>query len=1242
MKQSGSVGQCMFMLVGIIAAAMMLCSAGPVQAASFLNSCTYCHGMPPKDGERKANPHYDSLSSATLGSHQKHLGAAPVAGDCSACHTPVDPADFGHQNQGINMIAPVTYGKGVFFNQTSIPLLNSTATCSTASCHADPYSAGTVTTPIWGTAAANCSACHTSPIGATGPATGGHAAHSFVCTSCHNSGTSATAAPTNEHRDGNIDVVGVGYPGNKVKGSVAATCSSASCHADPYSTGTVTTPVWGVAAGCTACHTAGFTGSGPATGSHAKHAVACTSCHNAGTTIAVAPTMEHLDGNIDVVGVGYPANKVKGSAATTCSAASCHADPYGTSVVVTPVWGVASGCVACHTAGFTATGPATGSHAKHAVVCTSCHNAGTTTTVAPTNEHADGNIDVVGVGYPANKVKGSAATTCSAASCHADPYGTSVVVTPVWGVASGCVACHTAGFTATGPATGSHAKHAVVCTSCHNAGTTTTVAPTNEHADGNIDVVGVGYPANKVKGSAATTCSAATCHADPYSAGTLTTPVWGTASGCAACHTAGFTATGPATGSHAKHAVVCTSCHNAGTTTTVAPTNEHTDGNIDVVGVGYPANKVKGSAATTCSAAACHADPYSAGTLTTPVWGTASGCAACHTAGFTATGPATGSHAKHAVVCTSCHNAGTTTTVAPTNEHADGNIDVVGVGYPANKVKGSAATTCSAAACHADPYSTGTLTTPVWGTASGCVACHTAGFTATGPTTGSHAKHASVCTTCHNAGTTTTVAPTNEHADGNIDVVGVGYPANKTKGSAGATCSAASCHASVYGSGTAVTPAWGTPSGCSACHTVRIDATGPATGSHVVHANPTCADCHAAGTTATIAPTIANGHTDGNIDVANNGYPPNVAKHAAGTYAGTCTNLNCHGQGTPTWGATSTTPVSGFPYSAAQCGKCHSQEGTVTAGTPFYSTAIPKVTLNTNAKVGAHTAHLASVDSLHPALACADCHGAVTLTGPTHMKGSTTFVFSSLAKTGNLNPAYDPATGKCSSVYCHGGAMPSGVVSGANITPTWNDPNYLPATLTVVGCSTCHGFPPPSSSHASVVIPAGFPNTVSIGTTCSCHDNVDPVGNSYATIFVNSALHINGTLNGGACNSCHGYPPASAGFTGTAGNWEFAKPEEYVGGGGAHTINGHVKKDATFKDGFANCNKCHSAADHATTKPYTPSTNIKVTVNPRLRFEAAKQFKYTSNRVDGAGHVSGNCTNSSCHFGASPKWDPAH
>ena len=205
---------------------------------------------------------------------------------------------------------------------------------------------------------------------------------------------------------------------------------------------------------------------------------------------------------------------------------------------------------------------------------------------------------------------------------------------------------------------------------------------------------------------------------------------------------------------------------------------------------------------------------------------------------------------------------------------------------------------------------------------------------------------------------------------------------------------------------------------------------------------------------------------------------------------------------------------------------------------------------------------------------------------------------------------------------------------GSNRTPTWTNP-------TTGQCGTCHGFPPPVSAGHPAIDPAllaGFPATP-IGGTCSCHGNVNQqtaVPTTYQNVFIDPALHINGILEGGKCDACHGYPPASPGFVGTMSNWSGAKTENYP-----HMIESHVRKTARPSDGFAYCNKCHNAADHRTSVALDPA-NIRITVNPRVRMESAKQVKYSSNRLGGASHVTGTCSNISCHFGATPKWDPSH
>lgn len=704
----------------------------------------------------------------------------------------------------------------------------------------------------------------------------------------------------------------------------------------------------------------------------------------------------------------------------------------------------------------------------------------------------------------------------------------------------------------------------------------------------------------------------------------------------------------------------------------------------------------------TCSNVSCHFEKK------TPVWNAApfvapADCSACH--GAPPSGGATGaagSHARHDAYfpgtsgCQKCHpgHAGFSHATSggrplrvqgylrdPLNTlETGGTYSGSGTNYLPSQSGAQVFGSCANLYCHSSGQSpTGAglgtpVTTGVWGSDSlTCGNCHqNMGPAVNANATGKHARHAQTaaisCEVCHGAGYSSTAVPTGAgtpHVNRNINLAWTGLAAapatSYSKGNSFAagiaaygTCSTSYCHSTVQnaldGTNTAVTYqsgfSWNSIAtvGCGGCHVnMASDAVG--SGSHRVHTlatgiNLDCAQCHS-GYTKTTASNAT--HVNGLIDLGATGFTYSQGSgtsHAAANGYGDCSSTLCHGSGTVPWGGTL--------WSATdRCGKCHSSStaGAVTAGTPYYSTSFPlKNTSNIDPKVGAHTAHITSSENLHPGLGCVDCHGAVNLSDATHMNGVTNFNWSVLARTGNLSPSYDPATRTCSNVYCHGGHMPGGDTSGSNKTPVWNDPAYLPPTLTALGCGTCHGFPPPvANGHPAVTLPAGFPATAPIGTSCNCHGNVNPAGNSYATIFLNNALHINGTLEGGKCDACHGYPPVSAGFSGSLNNWTGAKLEDYPGGGGAHTINNHVNRNARPEDGFAFCIKCHSPADHLTSPDVImPSEHIKVTINRRYRLEAGKQVTYTSNRLDGAAHLTGTCSNISCHYGATPKWDPAH
>lgn len=659
----------------------------------------------------------------------------------------------------------------------------------------------------------------------------------------------------------------------------------------------------------------------------------------------------------------------------------------------------------------------------------------------------------------------------------------------------------------------------------------------------------------------------------------------------------------------------------------------------------------------------------------------------------------TGNHRNHlsatpvATDCSYCH-----TPVAPTNfGHQNGTIQMAnslkgyssatirakydkGVFFNQTSIPSLTNATCSNASCHFEKK------TPVWGSPAfaapaDCASCHGAppSGTSTG-TAGSHARHdvyfpgTANCQKCHANNVTFSHAtsagrplkvqgylrdPQNNLAAGaTYSGTATNYLPSQSGAQVFGSCSNLYCHSNSGPNNSAktyATPTWGgTPLNCGSCHAdmSAVPSTLP-NGGHYAHASNAnangpklaCATCHAGYTATTVNTTT---HVDQQVELmfaanATTTYSK-ASPMAAGGAWGTCSTSVCHGSASGlVWGGTL------FKSGSDDCSTCHASNaaGAITASTPFYSTSYPtKVTATTDAKVGTHTSHIAMTGGMANALVCSDCHGTVTMNSANHITGATTFAWSPLAQTGGLTPTYNPTTGTCANVYCHGAKMPGGDTSGTNRTPTWNAA-FLPASLTAAACGTCHGFPPSAATgHPAVTIPAGFPTTASIGTTCSCHANINPAGNSYATMFIDKTQHINGTVEviaGGACDACHGYPPVSAGFSGTHNNWSSARTEDYVGGGGAHTIKNHVSNLAKPADGFANCSKCHDSADHQMSPiTFKPSQNIKVSVNQRNRFESAKQTRYSSNRLDGSLHQTGTCSNSSCHFGATPKWDPSH
>jgi predicted CxxxxCH...CXXCH cytochrome family protein len=187
-------------------------------------------------------------------------------------------------------------------------------------------------------------------------------------------------------------------------------------------------------------------------------------------------------------------------------------------------------------------------------------------------------------------------------------------------------------------------------------------------------------------------------------------------------------------------------------------------------------------------------------------------------------------------------------------------------------------------------------------------------------------------------------------------------------------------------------------------------------------------------------------------------------------------------------GATACTTCHTEPGGATACSTCHGEGGRAFPPRDpcFFPEDAPRA--------GAHAAHAVASATRSDGLACTTCHPVPTSEG----------VFSGAHANGTVDVAFDPKLAGGEARYdmaahacftsCHsreGAAKP---------TPSWTDRGPL-------GCSDCHGAPPPQH-------PAG-PCT-------SCHREPDALG----TKLTSPHLHINGKIDlgdgSGACGACHG------------------------------------------------------------------------------------------------------------------------
>ncbi|MBJ6802737.1 CxxxxCH/CxxCH domain c-type cytochrome [Geomonas propionica] len=898
------------------------------------------------------------------------------------------------------------------------------------------------------------------------------------------------------------------------------------------------------------------------------------------------------------------------------------------------------------------TGAVPGNHAGHATSavnsCVTCHGSQVS---AYAMAHRNKTIELSdAVGYSRKIAAGFVNQTsvpptpmgsCSTVACHSNGKGT-LRATPAWGSAAltvpgGCSACHDVA-----PSTGNHptagSKHANYygtgvgsCVQCHTDHSVQ--AKPFSHA------TSAGHRSIEVKfatgGSfASNQCSNVYCHSNGR--GTYTPPTWGGSLTCAGCH--GDATSNTLSGNHAKHVnnaaflgtnYGCVECHSSTVSndSTISNFTNHVNTTKDVAG-----SKVGTPVSGTCSTSYCHSDGK--GTMKSVTWtgSTALTCKSCHGADAApafaskagepnyanagATQLRANSHLNHvasAADCVSCH-ADTTvdgTTIKAGTFHTNNTRDLkAGNGKGFTVVAGA----CSAVSCHSGNGIVANVADVKWGASLGCNGCH---GNASSLVTNAHAAHVSTkgytCDTCHAATVSGNTFFVNKalHGDATVEVAG----ANVTtwSGTTTKTC-ATSCHLSA-------TPQWNVPASgaCGTCHTALSNTTGGliSSNAHSQHftaaygpgfnstLTTSCSNCHTSNTAST--------HADGTLNLA-----------AGSNKIGTCST--CHQQST------------NWTTGRVTCESCHSTAG----GALSVIGGITAPDKTSAATTGHGKAGIAQ--------ACSACHDNTaahisgvlgdqkrllsTLVGATNQECDYCHTNAAKVSGSKLNVRAHQATGlgaKCSDCHnAHGttnSMMVNATINSTTVSFTGNN-TFANAGQTGV-CQVCH-------TTTKYFTKAGVPADAHVDSTTDCtqcHAHNPATGLAFVP-------------NGG-CDACHGYPPAprqtlSAVTFGVQGNWSSARFEDYSGGGGAHLVLAHIKKDAKPSEGWANCLPCHKGGDatHARALPIrTHVTSVSVDIDPQYRFSDQALVTYTSAAlVNGGTNKSGSCFNVSCHFKPSPKW----
>ncbi len=309
---------------------------------------------------------------------------------------------------------------------------------------------------------------------------------------------------------------------------------------------------------------------------------------------------------------------------------------------------------------------------------------------------------------------------------------------------------------------------------------------------------------------------------------------------------------------------------------------------------------------------------------------------------------------------------------------------------------------------------------------------------------------------------------------------------------------------------------------CQICH--AGDFTGGFAGSSCLNN----AACHGASVAAPHSPspwltslTTARTHT--NTNPANgavcglchlgNRTPPSYSPLPGGAQPGCFNNSLCHAE--------------------PACGSCHA--------VPPNGTAYPNT-------AGTHATHMA----VNTSIGCSTCHLGAGEGTALHFNGVADVIFDPAYNANSGAASYNPATGTCSNISCHGSSRTQTAAGASTPGPT---PAWLTGTIDVnTQCALCHVLGPSAGSpeinsyysgqHANHVY--GEASVAFSQPSCVvCHDTTKlaavhyasltaPISEATVAASLNSALNFNGT-------SCD---PSAGGFTGCHG------PNPWTGGGG--------------------------------------------------------------------------------------------